>query len=269
MNSQLASLLLLLLLTLGLSQIIDLTGQYCSFDKFKVDFGRQYDSEDIENYRRDVFMQNLAKIDAINKDSSNTYTAGVNQFSDMLDSEFAAKLLTLKAPSNKLQTNNNYDVSVNIDWVRKGKVTPVKDQGFCGSSWAFASVAAIESILMISRYVPSPDLSEQEVMDCAVATGGCNGGWTGVGLQYVKTMGISSEEDYPSTNSNQFCQGRTAIFKISGVKETPGCFSLFYAVGKSPVTVAIDATNWAVYESGVFNRCGSVPNHGVVVVGVT
>jgi C1A family cysteine protease len=243
---------------------------------FKLKFGGKY-SGDQEAYRVQVFKQNKVKYEAHNKDASKTETLGVTKFSDLTDEEFKAKYLTLKVPvikqvkkinNRKLQQQPDcYNVD-NINWVEDGMVTDVRDQGNCGSCWAFAALAAVESSLLINDEIT--DLSEQELVDCAggeYGNAGCDGGWMSNAFAYVLDKGISTEDEYPYKAVDQTCKQTTSAFKISDFVDGEGCSALAEGLALGPVSVAVDASNWSGYIRGVFSDCDSDLNHGVLVVG--
>jgi cathepsin L len=244
------------------------------FQQFKLDFNKKYMREGEEQYRKNIFIRNLVKINEHNANPSNTYTMGVNQFTDLTQAEFAALYLTLQVPSEQ-KVSKNIDVttsSINgdIDWSAVGKVTPVKNQGQCGSCWAFSAVAAVESEVILYGH-PEADFSEQQLVDCSRSYGnqGCNGGWMDSAFQYIRDKGITSEAAYPYVARDQACKTDGGSQRITGFVDVPGCDSLLNALFTRPVSVAVDAGNWSPYRSGIFTNCGSNVNHGVLLTGAS
>jgi C1A family cysteine protease len=88
-------------------------------------------------------------------------------------------------------------------------------------------------------------------------------------FKFVRDKGITSEAAYPYKGVKQTCSAATGSFKISGYTDVPGCTALANAITGRPVSVAVDATNWSPYKSGVFNNCAASLNHGVLLVGIT
>jgi len=196
---------------------------------------------------------------------------GVNQFSDMTQEEFAAQHLTLKV-NRKYENIEHVDsLSVNgdIDWAAAGKVSPVKNQGQCGSCWTFSATAAMESALLISGR--SANLAEQQLVDCSRSYGnqGCNGGWMDSAFQYIIDHGITDTSSYPYVARDQACKIDSGAWKLSSFVDTPGCDNLLNALSIQPVSVAVDASNWSSYRSGVLSNCGTAVNHGVLLIGAT
>lgn len=156
-----------------------------------------------------------------------------------------------------------------VDWTTKGAVSRVKNQGSCGSCWAFSAVGTLESwALLNNRQV---DLSEQQLVDCSGKYGnaGCNGGYNYQGLAYVKDHGITDQNSYPYVAKTQHCQKEGGDFKINSVQSARGCDALVTAISARPVGVSADATNWSKYSSGVFTNCSTHLNHDILLVGVS
>lgn len=86
-------------------------------------------------------------------------------------------------------------------------------------------------------------------------------------FKYVKDHGIVLDSEYPYKAVKQTCSKDKGSFKISGFTDVQDCQTLVNALNEKPVSVAVDATNWASYRSGVFSDCSTVLNHGVLVVG--
>jgi len=135
---------------------------------------------------------------------------GVNQFTDLTDSEFQALYLSPLNLAPKTIQNIHQDTSspnVNIDWQAVGKVSPIKDQGQCISDWAFAAVAAVESAVLIQN-LSTDYFAEQQLVDCASSTGssGCDGGWVNSAFRYMREKGITTVQQYPYVGKNQVCK---------------------------------------------------------------
>jgi len=242
------------------------------FKQWKSLHGKVYDTEVEEKYREQIFNENVAKINAHNADNSQTYQMGLTQFADLSQEEFAGLYLTLKAKKleNTRTMNDRVEITNDIDWVTQGKVTGVKNQGQCGSCWAFSATAAIESRYLVADRA-SVNLSEQQLVDCSRAYGnyGCNGGWMDSAFQYVKEHGLVTTAEYPYVARDQTCKIDNGPHKISGFIDVPGCANLMNALNVTPISVAVDASNWSLYRSGIFSNCGTAVNHGVLLVGLT
>lgn len=163
------------------------------FGEWKKKFGVEF--TEAENlYRSLVFYKNLNIIESHNSNKDRTYDMGLNQFSALTDDEFVSLYLAPKPYNPEWE---NVDTTFNklgadIDWTVKGAVSPIKNQGQCGSCWAFSAVAILESFgLMKGQTVY---LSEQQLVDCSKSYGnqGCNGGFNYKGLEYVKDKGITT-----------------------------------------------------------------------------
>lgn len=148
-------------------------------------------------------------------------------------------------------------------------VSPVKDQGRCGSCWAFSAVGTLESFALMKGQ--KVNLAEQQLVDCSRSYGnyGCNGGFNYQGLAYVKDKGIDSTSNYPYTAKTGKCSHDGGSFKISSVSSAKGCPGIQTAVSSRPIGVSVDANNWSRYAGGIFNNCKSSLDHDVLLVGYT
>ena len=170
--------------------------------------------------------------------------------------------------------------STNFDWRRKGVLGPIKNQGACGSCWAFSITATIEARLMIKN-ITNVSLSEQQMVECSTNNWGCSGGWLADAFDYVMEHGLMLNEDYPQnpgvdrfTARCKYNQTKARV-RLPGYSVIPGndeeCLRDTIA-RKGPVAVAMDASHpsFMFYGGGVYDdaACSSVRvNHAVVIVG--
>ena len=87
-------------------------------------------------------------------------------------------------------------------------------------------------------------------------------------FNYIKDKGLTQSSKYPYSGRSQKCQIDNGDLKINGVINVSGCVALYNAILKKPVSVGVDASSWALYNSGIFRGCGTNINHGVLLVGV-
>ena len=165
------------------------------------------------------------------------------------------------------------NLNTTIDWVEKGAVTPVSNQGQCGSCFSFSSVEAIEGINFLTTG-KLLQLSEQQVLDCSRSYGneGCMGGEMPLVFDYVRDHGICTAESYPYKAVVGDCKKCDTVVKIKGGSLVPSKneMQLKYVVSRQPVSIAIEADKrlFQLYKSGVLNGdCGDNLDHGVLVVG--
>ncbi|CAG9317085.1 unnamed protein product [Blepharisma stoltei] len=250
------------------------------FVKFIAKHNKQYRSDEEYAKRFKIFRDNSAFI-RIHNSMHLDWILGINQFSDLLPIEFSALYIShidYKPPTNYNKKSHIHIPSA-VDWKESGAVTDVKDQGMCGSCWAFSSTGAIEGAWKISKG-ELISLSEQQLVSCSNSYGnlGCNGGLMDYAFQYVKSKGITSEDKWPygSGGGNYIeCDSsleKDSVLKISGFQdvEPESKDALMGAISKQPVSVAVEATVgiWQHYAGGVVTEgCGTGLDHGVLAVG--
>lgn len=135
-----------------------------AFEQWKTKFGVSWAPEE-EAYRRLIFEKNLALIEKHNADSTQTYKMGVNQFTVYTQEEFANRFLTVLPVTNSQIVDDTMPTIGDVDWTTQGKVSPVKNQGSCGSCWAFSATGVIETFNRFKGVTVS--LSEQQLVDCS------------------------------------------------------------------------------------------------------
>jgi len=266
----------LLFLTACVSAVTLNSGVTDAFGRFMKEYSKSYDSVEEYAKRLGIFAENMERVAKMNAEHvliNGEAVFGVTKFSDLTPEEFKATYLTYR-PSNR--TRNVKDpviegpIANDIDWVSKGAVTPVKDQGRCGSCWAFSATAAIESYAKLSGKYGLEVLSAQQINSCDKRDGGCNGGNTETAYEYVRGAGgIETESDYPytsgggSTGSCRFESSRIAV-TISGYHSVSrGESALKNALNAGPASLCLAASSWQSYRGGILSRCDNQVDHCV------
>jgi C1A family cysteine protease len=253
------------------------TLSYPSFTYWAKFHGKVYQPTE-RDYRNYVFNTNLERIYLHNTFSNATWTMTLNKFADMTPREWRSKYLGL---INTTLVNRSYSpvkasaLPASVDWTQSGAVTPVKNQGQCGSCWAFSATGALEGAWFLkngSLY----NVSEQELIDCSTAQGneGCNGGLMDDAFQYVVEKGLTTEVAYPytATGPNTCESSKPKVVQATGFTDVvPNSeTALMSALTQQPVSVAVEADqgSFQFYSSGVMTKpCGTQLDHGVLAVG--
>jgi len=248
------------------------------FRNYIKDYNKSYSTN--EYYQRyTIFSSNYNYI--LDRNNNISYTLGLNNFTDLSRSEFKQIYLSGLVDNNHTShnylyhNNSNSSIPSSIDWRARGIVTNVKNQGMCGSCWAFSTTGTLEGQHALSSgHLDS--LSEQNLVDCSSSNYGCSGGWPSIAMQYIKKNGIDSESSYQYAGIDESCEynrSNVASFLNDVVLvESGNMSSLYDAIGTvGPISIAIDAEDdFQFYKAGIYNStlCSNTTlDHAVLAVG--
>jgi cathepsin F len=256
------------------------------FNEWKALHNKKYVDVHEEARRFSVFNQNLAKIAALNTEEEAAKFV-INKFADLTEQEFSDLYLQTKGFGNSF---SKYPEAMTIlpvapdsyDWRTKGAVTPVKDQGQCGSCWAFSTTGNVEAVwfLKTGKLV---SLSEQNLVDCdhecdpqspSDCDEGCNGGLMWNAFVFIRKHGIDTEDSYRYTARDGTCKQDKGIFgaNVTGWEKVSTDESLMaaYLTTHVPISIGINASPLQFYGSGILDPKSCNPkalDHGVLIVG--
>jgi len=277
------------------------------FDQWAESNQKTYSTDSEKAYRFSIWRENDSFISNHNNaQEKKSWTLGHNEYSDMTNAEFREyfhldedhsnslliddpdTLLLLEneesytAPMLRHQRRRVQNVPKHVNWINEDMVTHVKNQGQCGSCWAFSAVAVMESYRAIHysnlQKYEKVTLSEQQLVECSLADGGCNGGWPKNAMKYVyENGGMCTDAEYPyiaeddgaCTNSCTKVNG-TDIPKPTYVKPRQNAMALMAAVALNPVSVVMDSgtQDFQFYAQGIYDGdCTTDYNHAVTIVG--
>jgi len=259
-----------------------------TFDEFLAKYAKSYTPAEYKA-RRAIFHRSLEAIHQHNDDAGKSFHLGINKFADLTEAEVAAfrgfhspawrsmaegkERATLPASGDSLPES--------WDWRDYDKVSPVKNQGSCGSCWAFSGVGALESALLMGNQTAT-SLSEQQFVDCVPnpsecgGAGGCEGATQPLLFDYAATHGAKLEADYTYTaKTGTTCEEDEypTVATIQGYGILPeNCDVAMlqaFMLEFGPIAVSVDASAWSHYSGGVldFESCGSDIDHAVLLVG--
>lgn len=231
--------------------------------------------EDLE-YRFSVYVENMKFIEDHNTQRK-SFSLAENQFADLTFEEFRQKYLAAPIPNSVTSYHSRMIRDGEVDWVKEGKVSRVKNQKACGSCWAFSTTGSLESAYAI-YYNKNIEFSEQELVDCAGEYGnnGCNGGMMSYAFDYIHNNKLATEEEYPYTAQEGTCKDHRKDTERYGINSYDvinpvDVTGLVDAVHTQPVSVAIEVRkDFMHYSTGIYSSdesCGESLNHGVMVVG--
>jgi len=242
--------------------------QQPSFDDWASQYGMNGDDAMKAKYEA-----NVVEIDELNA-LNTTAVYGVNQFSGMSNEEFQAVYLGEREEMDNssfpmLYHDSEAKLASSIDWVARGGVTPVKDQGHCGSCWTFGAMAVVEAVNKVHTGSDTI-LAEQQLLDCS-GKGSCSGGSTTSALKWLTshTPCLSSSYSYQASDGHSCKSCHSShihVSKINLLDKTDS--ALAHALGNSPVAVSLDGSQLKHYSSGVVQgKTGCHHSHSVLAVG--
>jgi len=248
---------------------------------FKDTFGRRYATVEEESRREACFNANMVLIEAGNARGAEVY--GINKFTDLCPAEFKVYhnlAVNVNATRNEMAPYSDEQVkkalATNIDWRTHGAVTAVKDQGQCGSCWSFSATGNMEGQWKLAGNT-LVSVSEQALVSCDHVDAGCNGGLMDNAFKWtIQNGGLPAEATYPYTAGNgvsgtcQSAKMKPVVVKFTSYNDVPRTEAQLATqlVTKGPVAIAVDATSFQSYHSGIMANCQfNQLDHGVLLVG--
>jgi len=273
------------------SLAVETTHETLGFDAWTAHFAKTYAVEEV-GVRRSTFEANKKKVVNHNgryRAGTEGYWMALNEYADLSAEEFATRRATKHDPSPhpvvNLATGRTAPNPDSVDWRTKTAVTAVKNQGGCGSCWAFSATETIESMYAIATG-SLIELAPQTFVDCVLnprhcgGTGGCEGATMELAFNLTIQKGIAREADLPYRGRDETCTAYTAAVKATGYVKNPtnDADGLETAIAtKGPMSVTVAAGSWQLYGGGVFDSCSrgglfggdNTLDHGVQAVGYT
>jgi len=260
--------LLFISLVAGSPQFLDFIKKY----------NKVYDNQELR-HRLDVFLTNLQVIDKLNSEQDGT-PFGIGPFADLEEDEFNRMYTGWDGRESSQEGRvvfNKTETADTIDWRTKNAVTAVKNQGRCGSCWAFSATEGVESLAFLSGKYPLTVMSAQQITACDKGSSGCNGGWPGSAFDYLKkTQGLEKDADYPytagggSTGSCNYVASK-AYEKVTGYSTaSKGEDSMLTALASRPLSICHQTGGWQHYTGGsIMTSCSSGGGHCTQLIGYT
>lgn len=262
---------------------------YYDFHTYLSEFGKVYTAKEFP-MRKAIFEENLQRVIKHNKgykSGEHTWWAAMNHLADWSQDEFdvlrSAKYNPSTYPTVEVSASPAASNPSSVDWRTKNVVTKVKNQGGCGSCWAFAATEGVESAYAIASG-KLLDLSPQTYVNCVKnpsscgGSGGCEGATMELAFNLTTQTGIALASDLPYAGRDGTCSPYKPAVKVTGYVKNPvnDAAALETALAqKGPISITIAASSWQLYGGGIFKGCSrrwfgnNVLDHGVQLVGYT
>ena len=258
-----------------------------AFTRFAIEYQKEYSSAEERERRKAIFVANQKRIAEINREG-HPFTLAMNQFGDLSDEEFARYYLTENPIPESILNQTPFTLPEDyeapedvIDWDEKGKVTPVRDQGLCGSCWTFGSVSVVETFHAIKKG-KLEHFSEQQLVDCCLTkdSHGCSGGEAEDGIGYFTKYKAMLAKDYPYTALDEKCKYEEKKGEDIGIQTGVLAFKVIepgntqamqerLKEGTMYVSVNSGAIAFRFYKKGIITQgCPhETLGHGVTLIG--
>ncbi|XP_052849393.1 putative cysteine proteinase CG12163 isoform X1 [Drosophila gunungcola] len=254
------------------------------FHKFQVRFGRRYVSTAERQMRLRIFRQNMKTIGELNANEMGSAKYGITEFADMTSSEYKERTGLWQRDEAKATGGSaavvpaySGELPKEFDWRHKNAVTQVKNQGSCGSCWAFSVTGNIEGLYAVKNG-ELKEFSEQELLDCDTTDSACNGGLMDNAYKAIKDIGgLEYEAEYPYKAKKNQCHFNKTLshVQVSGFVDLPkGNETAMqeWLLTNGPISIGINANAMQFYRGGVSHPWKTLCSkknldHGVLVVG--
>jgi len=252
---------------------------HAAFMQYLAKHGKSYATQAEFDFRLAQYEERVAEHKRHNSMPGQTSTQGENFLTDRTDEEITA-MLGFRSQMNAKRNETSLEVGdvAPVDWRAKGAVTPVKNQGQCGSCWSFSTTGCLEGAHFVKTN-KLVSLSESQFVNCSHENHGCNGGSMDLAFMYAEKSPVMREADWPyepyaePLSCYTKYRANKGVVTVSSYKDVPqgqpDQLKAFLANG--PVSVAIEADRPAFqqYTGGVItgDACGSQLDHGVLAVG--